>query len=130
MTGFGFDSFNRVPIEFLVPFAIILGIIVVMIVKGIATWNKNNHSPRLTVDAVVVAKREHVSRHHDPVGGDITGMHGYHTSSSTWYYATFEFEGGDRLELQIDGEEYGMLAEGDKGKLTFQGTRFVDFERL
>ncbi|MBS7238901.1 MAG: DUF2500 family protein, partial [Acetatifactor sp.] len=27
------------------------------------------------------------------------------------------------------GEEYGMLAEGDCGKLSFQGTRYLSFER-
>ena len=52
-----------------------------------------------------------------------------HTTSSTWYYATFEFESGDRMELGVSGSEYGMLAEGDSGKLTFQGTRYLSFER-
>ena len=27
------------------------------------------------------------------------------------------------------GLEYGMLAEGDAGRLTFQGTRYLSFER-
>ena len=52
-----------------------------------------------------------------------------HTTSSTWYYATFEVESGDRMELALSGSEYGMLAEGDTGKLTFQGTRYLSFER-
>lgn len=29
----------------------------------------------------------------------------------------------------MTGPEYGMLAEGDRGRLTFQGTRYVSFER-
>ena len=49
--------------------------------------------------------------------------------SRTIYYATFEFISGDRLELRVSGEEYGMLAEGDAGVLTFQGTRYLGFER-
>ncbi len=28
------------------------------------------------------------------------------------------------------GTDYGMLAEGDRGRLTFQGTRFLGFERM
>ena len=47
----------------------------------------------------------------------------------TRYYATFEVESGSRIELAVRGEEYGMLAEGDRGRLTFQGTRYQGFER-
>lgn len=52
-----------------------------------------------------------------------------HTSTSTTYYATFQFDSGDRLELHIPGREYGMMAEGDVGDLTFQGTRYLGFDR-
>ena len=47
----------------------------------------------------------------------------------TSYYDTFEVESGSRMELAVSGEEYGMLAEGDRGRLTFQGTRYKGFER-
>jgi hypothetical protein len=53
----------------------------------------------------------------------------HHSSSSTKYYVTFEFESGDRLELHVASNEYGYLVEGDMGKLTFQGTRYKNFER-
>ncbi|MBO5258463.1 MAG: DUF2500 family protein, partial [Clostridia bacterium] len=29
-----------------------------------------------------------------------------------------------------DRTRYGMLVEGDKGYLTFQGTRYLGFERI
>ena len=29
----------------------------------------------------------------------------------------------------VSGTEYGMLAEGDSGELTFQGTRYLNFRR-
>lgn len=83
-------------------------------------WNKNNHSPRLTVPATVVAKRTEVSRHHT----DNTMAHTF-----TTYYVTFQVESGDRMELEVDGSDYGMLVEGDIGKLSFQGTRYLGFER-
>ena len=50
-------------------------------------------------------------------------------STSTTYYATFEVESGDRIEFLINGWEYGQLAEGDMGKLSFQGTRYLGFVR-
>ena len=45
------------------------------------------------------------------------------------YYVTFQTERGDRMEFQVSGTEYGMFAEGDTGRLTFQGTRYLAFER-
>ena len=42
---------------------------------------------------------------------------------------TFQVASGDRMELLVGGREYGMLAEGDFGELTFQGTRYLGFER-
>jgi len=53
-----------------------------------------------------------------------------HTTTSTRYFATFQVESGDRMELQMNGQDYGMLVEGDRGRLTFQGTRYLDFQRM
>ena len=33
------------------------------------------------------------------------------------------------MELSVSGSEYGMLVEGDRGGLSFQGTRYLSFER-
>lgn len=97
--------------------------------KGIATWFKNNNSPRLTVSARIVAKRQNTTHNNQPNSGDISGAHGFHTISSTSYYVTFQVDSGDRIELSVSGSEYGVLAEGDKGQLTFQGTRYLTFDR-
>lgn len=110
-------------------FLLALGTILFTLVGNLRTWNKNNHSPRLTVQAAVVTKRTQVSRHRNANAGDATGAHGYTTSSVTTYYVTFQVESGDRMELQVDGAEYGMLVEGDTGKLSFQGTRYLSFQR-
>ena len=110
-------------------FLLAAGIIVAAFVQGIHQWNKNNHSPRLTVDALVVTKRMDVSHRRHVNAGDHTGAHRYHTTTSTFYYVTFQVDSGDRMELNLSGQEYGLLAEGDRGKLTFQGTRYLGFER-
>ena len=111
-------------------FVIVIGMFVVVAVKGIGQWNKNNQSPRLTVPASVTAKRTNVSHHRHANAGDMTGAHGFHSTSSTSYYVTFQVESGDRMELSVTGREYRMLSEGDTGKLSFQGTRYLGFERL
>ena len=84
--------------------------------------SKNNNSPRLTVQAAVVAKRTKVSHHRH---GGVNEHH--HTSTS--YYITFQVDSGDRMEFHVNGQEYGMLIEGDQGMLSFQGTRYLGFQR-
>lgn len=126
----GFFFSGGFEIIFFLMFFSVFGIFIFAVMKGIAQWNKNNHSPRLTVSATVVAKRTSVSNHHHTNAGDMTGAHGYHTTTSTTYYVTFQVESGDRMELCVSGSEYGMLAEGDCGKLSFQGTRYLGFERI
>lgn len=119
--GMGFDMFS---IMFTIVFVLVIGTFIVTAVKGIGQWNKNNNSPRLTVPATVVSKRTNVTRHHH---GGANGHNHHHTS--TTYYVTFQVESGDRMELHVAGHEYGLLVEGDNGRLTFQGTRYLGFER-
>ena len=120
----GFGGFGMFNIMFTIVFVLVTGTFVVILVKGISEWNKNNHSPRLTVLATIIAKRTNVSRHRH---GGANGHHHHHTS--TTYYMTFQVESGDRMEFHISGQEYGLLIEGDKGNLSFQGTRYLGFER-
>ena len=124
--GFGFSLFGTVfPVIFLLMFCLIFGIIIVTVFKSVGQWNKNNHSPRLIVDATVVGKRTDIRRH----SGSHHNGHYHSGTTSTTYYVTFQVETGDRMELGVSGQEYGMLIEGDKGRLTFQGTRYLGFER-
>ena len=114
----GFDALFS--ILFPLVFLVVLGMMLFTVGGNLRRWSKNNASPRLTVPATVAAKRMNVSRHHT----DNTMAHTF-----TTYYVTFQVESGDRMELEVDGSDYGMLAEGDTGKLSFQGTRYLGFER-
>lgn len=120
-----YGYFDMFTIMFSIVFVIVIGMFIVTAIRGIGEWNKNNHSPRLTVIATVVAKRTNVAHHHH---GGVNEHHHHHTS--TTYYVTFQVESGDRMELQMSGREYGMVVEGDVGNLTFQGTRYLGFERF
>ncbi len=47
------------------------------------------------------------------------------------YYVTFEIlENKSRIEFEVSGESYGLLSEGDKGNLTYQGDKLIEFERV
>lgn len=123
MSAFGFGFFSSVfPVLFSLGVVAFFVAFIVTLVRSGRRWHKNNNSPRLTVEASVVTKRTSVSHSHNAS----THTH----SSSTWYYVTFQVESGDRMELSVSGYEYGMLVEGDRGRLSFQGTRFLNFERL
>lgn len=111
-------------ILFLIVFVIVLLTFILTFVRGISQWHKNNQSPRLTVEATVVSRRYDVSHYHH---NDNNGAG--HTTSSTWYYVTFQVASGDRMEFSVSGREYGLLAEGDWGNLSFQGTRYLGFQR-
>ena len=122
MIGFGGDpgfgvTFSIMQVIMLLVFVLVLGSIIVTLIRGVGEWNKNNQSPKLTVHVTVVAKRSDVHR----------GIETMHTFTS--YYVTFQVESGDRMEFEISDMEYGMLAEGDRGMLTFQGTRYLSFQR-
>jgi hypothetical protein len=98
-------------------FVLVFGIIIFSFVKGAKQWSDNNKQPRLTVPAKIVSKRTQVR------GGQND------TSAHTSYFVTFEVESGDRMEMHINGNEFGLLAEGDYGELSFQGTRYLGFSR-
>lgn len=115
-----FGMFSIMQFIFPIFFIFVFGMILLQVFRRIKQWNYNNKQPILTVVATVVTKRTHTSRH----------RHNNHTSSSTRYYVTFEVESGNRIELPVLAKEYGMLVEGDIGKLTFQGTRYHSFERI
>jgi hypothetical protein len=91
----------------------ILAIFITMLVKGIKREADNKKQPVETADVRVITKRILV-----------TGEH-----SHTTYFVTFENASSARQEFQVDGELYGLLVEGDNGKLTYQGYKVMDFNR-
>jgi len=122
--GYGFDMFS---VMFFTAFILIVGTIIIGIIKGISEWSTNNTQPILDINCKVVSKRISVSH-----SNSHTNSNGEHHSgtSFTSYYVTFEFESKDRMEFSVNGKNYGMIAENDYGKLKFQGTRFLEFNRI
>lgn len=111
------DAFEIIPLIVGAGFCIVAGLMLFSAAKGGATWVNNNNSEVVSTPARVVAKRTHVYS-----GGD--------SPSRTNYFVTFEQEEtGERLELKVPARTYGLIAERDEGVLTYQGTRYKDFER-
>ncbi len=117
---FGYNMFNIIPFIFPLMFLLILTLFVVTLVRAIGEWANNNQSPRLTVEAVGGGRRTKVWGEHNGEDGG---------GASKTNYVNSGVVSGDRMELRLSGSEYGMLAEGDRGQLSFQGTRYLGFER-
>lgn len=114
--SFGGLLFQIGPIFIGAVFVIVIGAFLFMAVKGLVTWSSNNAKPRLKTEAEVVSKRS-----------DVRG--GGETRARSIYFVTFESDSRDRMEFQVSGQEFGLLAEGDYGNLEFQGTRYIGFSR-
>ena len=109
--------------------AVFAVILVGAIGRGLYVWIRNNNSPQENVEARVVAKTMKVSGHGGTMMRNTAVMNTMHSSTYTRYFVTFELEDGKRLELGVKDPEYAMLAEGDKGRLSYQGTRYLGFDR-
>ncbi len=99
-------------IFFIIPLILFLSFFIFIIYffyKAVQKGNSYKNEPRISAPAKLVEKRNYVS------------------NSFTYYYGTFEFGTGDRIELRIPAERVGLIIEGDEGELTFQGDMFIDF---
>ncbi|MGL4912513.1 MAG: DUF2500 domain-containing protein [Romboutsia sp.] len=127
MGMYGVDpTYDLFSLMFFIIFFFIIGTFIVNFVKGFNQWSYNNEQPILDVSCKVVSKRNEVIRHSGHT--DANGVH-HSGSSSTSYYVTFEVESKDRMEFNISGKEFGLIAEGDIGMLKFQGSRYLGFKR-
>ena len=115
-------AFQFTNIHTILTFTVVFVVVISSLVRNISQWHKNEKAPRLSVEAEVVAKRSARQR---PMSNKRYSGRDY-----TNYYVTFQFESGDRLEMHIPWNQFGYLVEGDRGKLSFQGTRFLGFERI
>ena len=114
------NVFGAFPAIFVLFFVVVLGVILFAVVKGVSQWSYNNAQPIQSLPAQMVTKRTDTSG-----GGSTDAMN----RVNTYYYATFDIEGSQRQEFSVSGHEYGLLAEGDRGTLAFQGTRYKGFAR-
>lgn len=118
-----FDFLGGAPPLFSLFFLIIFGLVIYRFIQAGVRYVQNATSPVLQAKAKVIAKRFNVSRHAHHHDNHV------HHSTSTSYYASFELEDGERIELLMNGRQYGLLVEGDQGLLTYQGEWYKGFDR-
>ncbi|MNW37425.1 hypothetical protein D3C74_144670 [compost metagenome] len=117
-----FDFISEVPLFFIILGVLlilfVLGVLIYITIKSLYIWMSNNAAEIVQKSCKVVDKRTEIWG-----GGD-------DSSTNTNYYITFEFEDdSSRIELYVKYNHYGLISVGDRGMLTYQGTRFKDFHR-
>ena len=101
---------------------LIIAIFTAIFFRCIFEWTINKCSAMESVDAFVVAKQQGMIQQQIPNAGDATGGHGFTLQEQPWYKITFRMT--DSTE-----KEFRELKEGEKGILTYQGTRYLGFKK-
>ncbi|MDQ0417947.1 hypothetical protein J2Z48_002131 [Croceifilum oryzae] len=92
---------------FIIVFTGVIIFIISTLIRGLFRWIRNNNQPVQAVNAMIISRR----------------------SIKQYTFVAFEGENGDRMEFRMSMYNSGLLVVGDRGVLTFQGTRFKGFQR-
>lgn len=106
-----------------------MAVFIYILVKNLSGQAGIGLSPRTAVQAGVIDKKENISRTQHPLNNDLTGASGFTTSTRTSYEVTFQLSGGERKTFTVERAVYELLLEGDYGTLTYQGPKYIGFER-
>ena len=99
--------------------AILLLMLVAKLTGKVNVEEKQGRKPVYNIQATVKGKRTLVEA--DPENTSIP---------RTRYFVTFHKRDGNRVEMEVPGEDYGLAAEGDEGILVYsKGDEFIVFKR-
>ena len=99
--------------------AILLLMLVAKLTGKVNVEEREGRKPIYNIQAEVKGKRTLVEA--DPENPGIP---------RTRYFVTFHKRDGNRIEMEVPGEDYGLAAEGDEGSLVWQGDEFIVFKRI
>ena len=99
--------------------AILLLMLVAKLTGKVNVEEREGRKPIYNIQAEVKGKRTLVEA--DPENPGIP---------RTRYIVTFHKRDGNRIEMEVPGEDYGQAAEGDEGVLVYsKGDEFIVFKR-
>ena len=100
--------------------AIVLLMLVAKLTGRVSVEEKQGRKPVYNIQAEVKGKRTLVEA--DPENPP---------APRTRYFVTFHKRDGNRVEMEVPGEDYGLAAEGDEGVLVYsKGDEFIVFKRM
>ncbi len=99
--------------------AIVLLMLLAKLTGKVNIEEKQGRKPVYNIQAEVKGKRTLIEA--DPENPAIP---------KTSYFVTFHKRDGNRVEMEVPGEDYGLCAEGDEGILVYsKGDEFIVFKR-
>ena len=116
------SSANFYTVSFIAMFCIVVGLSLIIVARQ---WWKNRHSPLIVTQATILDKR--IEEHY--IRSKRSASAGYRTRKVLIYYITFNLEGGEHIELRTNEQVYSKFQNGDCGKLTFKGSKYIEFVR-
>lgn len=93
-------------------------VIVYRIISSLLEYLKNNNSELCQIKAKIISKRTELSSSPNTM------------AFSSYYIGFEEVDSLERQEFLVADKDYGLLAEGDLGILSYQGSRFISFTRI
>ena len=100
--------------------AILLLMLVAKLTGKVNVEEKQGRKPVYNIQATVKGKRTLIEA--DPENPGVP---------KTRYFLTFHKRDGNRVEMEVPGEDYGLAAEGDEGVLVYEkGDAFIVFKRM
>lgn len=100
--------------------AILLLMLVAKLTGRVNVEEKQGRKPVYNIQATVKGKRTLIEA--DPENPGVP---------KTRYFLTFHKRDGNRVEMEVPGEDYGLAAEGDEGVLVYEkGDAFIVFKRM
>ena len=100
--------------------AILLLMLVAKLTGRVNVEEKQGRKPMYNIQATVKGKRTLIEA--DPENPGVP---------KTRYFLTFHKRDGNRVEMEVPGEDYGLAAEGDEGVLVYEkGDAFIVFKRM
>ena len=102
-------------------FAVAIGGITCQQIQKMRGSARNDTLPVLTTRATLVSKRKEIMA--QPPGINPKNQ----IPPSTTFFASFRLPDSQTVEVQVDNVQFTALTEGESGRLTYQGTRFLSF---
>lgn len=100
--------------------AILLLMLVAKLTGRVNVEEKQGRKPVYNIQATVKGKRTLIEADPENPG-----------APKTRYFLTFHKRDGNRVEMEVPGEDYGLAAEGDEGVLVYEkGDAFIVFKRM
>ncbi len=100
--------------------AILLLMLVAKLTGRVNVEEKQGRKPVYNIQATLKGKRTLIEA--DPENPSVP---------KTRYFLTFHKRDGNRVEMEVPGEDYGLAAEGDEGVLVYEkGDAFIVFKRM